>query len=184
MMTKMENYNKQDNDGCFYTMDVLRNYINVVNCVHTVPDTCKYDLDMTGLTEHNEVFVAKDENKDRRWPWIKVVVNGDEVMVRDYDNPRFISSFSSQMFNYDKYEYLMDKSETEGTIPLYTASYMDAIWVCDLRTLPKDKIYTPVDKGGWGVLLPIAEQTMNPYAKKKDQPRFLIPNNYGTIYYK
>lgn len=188
MVGKMSSYHQQDVDGCDYTMSIINHYENrIISWTHTEGDFDKTDMVWECESKYEGVpnYIVSVENKDRRWKWVSgLTETGEKVMVQDKAQPQYISSFSSQMFNYEKYEPMMENYELTGEKPFYTADYQDCVWVCDLRKLPKDLIYKDEKKGGWAVELPIAKQTMNPYAKKKKQHRFLIPNNYGQILYK
>lgn len=176
----MSEYHIQDIDGCDYTMLVIMSYDNrITSWSHTEGEYDKYDMDWTcdSKFEGGPEFYCQDENKDRRYGW----KNEDGKMVRDYGNPQYLSSFSSQMFNYEKYEPMMERYKQTGQVPIYTAGYQDGVWVCDLRKLPKEKIYTDVEDGGWRVKLSIKGQTMSASSSKREQYRFLIPNDYGIM---
>lgn len=167
----MSEIHQQDIDGCNYTMSVLEGQIRISNWNHTKGEYDRYDMNWTGITDANIEITINDENKDRRWEW----KNG----TRDYDKPQFFSSFSSQMFNYEKYEQQMAIYEASGIQQCYTAGYQDGVWLCDLSTLPKDKIYAD-----WKITHWIKEKTMDGNSVKKKQDRFLIPNEYGTFFKK
>lgn len=176
----MSEYHIQDVDGCDYTMSIIMSYDNrITSWSHTEGEYDKYDMDWTceSKYEGRPEFYCQDENKDRRWGWKKE----GKKMVRDYSKPQFLSSFSSQMFNYEKYEPMMERYKETGQVPIYTAGYQDGVWVCDLRKLPEDLIYKKEEEGGWKVKCSIKEQTMNADSSKKEQDRFLIPNDYGRI---
>ena len=184
----MSTYHQQDIDGCDYTMSVImQNENRILSWSHTPGEFDKYDMDWTceSQFEGGPDYHCQVENKDRRWPWkTEYDEDGNEISVQDYDQPKFTSSFSSQMFNYEKYEDMTERYPLTKQVPLYTAGYQDGVWVCDLRKLPKEKIYTDVEDGGWRVKKRIKKQTMNANANKISQYRFLIPNNYGKILYK
>jgi hypothetical protein len=163
-------FSEQDNDGCNYTMDVLCNYLNVTSWTHTENEYEKYDMDWSANTTNGEQIHIMTENKDRRWKW-KYDEEGNAE--RDYDNPQFFTTYPSQMFNFEKYEYL----ETTDAEKCYTADYIDGVWLCDLSTLPKDKIY-----GEWKRMSKVRVATMDGRTEKVLQPRFFIPNEYGTFY--
>ena len=176
-------FSQQDIDGCNYTMSIIMNYENrIISWTHTPGEFDKYDMDWLCESKYEGTpnYHCQDENKDRRWAW--KIENG--VAVRDYDKPQYISSFSSQMFNYDKYEPMMERYKETGMKPIYTAGYQDGVWICDLRNLPTELIYKNEEEGGWKVKRPIRARTMDSDAPKKRQDRFLIPNNYGKILYK
>ena len=181
----MSDIHKQDIDGCEYTMSVImQNDNRVVSWSHTEGEFDKYDMDLTCRSkfEGRPTFSAIDENKDRRWGWKTITdENGEEISVIDYDNPQFTTSFSSQMFNYEKYEPMMEIYENDRKMPVYTVGYQDGVWVCDIRTLPKDLIYKDIKDGGWKKKVWIKKKTMDGKSKKVLQDRFLIPNEYGKI---
>ena len=184
----MSNIHQQDVDGCNYTMWVIGQYENrIITWSHTPNETDKYDMDWTCFDKYESGFTyeVQDENKDRRWGWKKEYNEdiGKWVSVRDYDKPQFLSSFSSQMFNYEKYEPMMALYEKTGQKPFYTAGYLDGIWICDLTQLPKDKIYTDEKDGGWRVVRYIEKLTMSGRSYKVPQYRFNIPNEYGKVLY-
>lgn len=178
----MSSFHQQDIDGCEYTMSVLRGRLNIINWKHTEGDYDRYDMDMSAITiSTGELHHICDENKDRRYGW-KYDDDGNASI--DYDKPQYISTYSSQMFNFEKYETMMDNYEQTGDWQGYTAGYLDGVILFDVATLPKDKIYTELKDGGWKVYKWIREKTMDGRTEKVLQPRFLIPNEYGTIYYK
>lgn len=176
----MSDIHQQDIDGCVYTMEVLNQYENrITDWEHTTGEYDKCDMFWTGITSSGETIYA-DENKDRRWPW-KTTPDGRKV--RDYKHPQNYSKYPSQMFNFDKYEYLMNEYRTNGSIPLYTADYIDGVWLCNLSKLPEKLIYTDVEDGGWKSTASIAKTTMR-NTEKEEQERFYIPNNYGHFFKK
>lgn len=166
----MNSFNLQDNDGCNYTMSVLQNYLNISNWTHTENEYEKYDMDWSANTTNDTLIHIMTENKDRRWKW---KYDEDGNAQRDYDNPQFFTTYPSQMFNFEKYEFL----ETTDAEKCYTADYIDGVWLCDLSTLPKDKIYNEWKRMEW-----VRERTMDGRTRKILQPRFFIPNEFGTFY--
>lgn len=181
----MSEYHIQDIDGCDYTMSVIKSYDNrITSWSHTEGEYDKYDMDWTcdSKFEGRPEFYCQDENKDRRYGWkTDYDENGNKVRVKNYDRPQYLSTYSSQMFNYEKYEPMMERYEQTRQVPIYTAGYLDGVWICDLRKLPKDLIYKDRKDGGWRIYALIEERTMDGQSKKVWQPRFLIPNEYGRI---
>lgn len=189
----MSRISEQDFDGCVYTMNVLREQegimygnepMQIINCTHTEDEKAKYDMDWTGVIKGNIAVRCMDENKDRRWGWKTIIVNGKKEKVRDYSNPQYLSKYSSQMFNFDKYEPMMEKYNETGIRQYYTSGYLDGVILFDVVTLPKELIYKPIEEGGWKIMAWVDDVTMDGNSEKKLKPRFLIPNEYGHIYRK
>ena len=124
----MSRIGEQDFDGCVYTMNVLREQegimygnepMQIINCTHTEDEKAKYDMDWTGVIKGKIAVLCMDENKDRRYGW----TNGE----RDYSKPQYLATYSSQMFNFDKYEPMMEKYNETGIKQYYTAGYLDGV---------------------------------------------------------
>lgn len=173
---------QQDVDGCNYTMSILTKDLRITDWTHTEGNFDKYDMDWTATTDEGEKMCIMDENKDRRYGWKTICENGVKIRVKDYDKPQYLTSYPSQMFNFEKYEFLMEKRNETGAEIAYTAGYLDGVWMFDLATLPRDLIYKPIKEGGWKIMVWVEETTMDGYSVKKLQPRFLIPNQYGDCY--
>ena len=179
ILTMDSKVHQQDVDGCDDVMCVLEKRLRIVACSHTEGDFDRYDMDWTAITDEGSEMSIAVENKDRRWGWM---YDDDGNAERDYDKPQYSSTYDSQMFNFEKYEYLMELRNKTGAEIGYTSDYLDGVWLFDLKTLPKEMIYKPAKEGGWKIMVLVREKTMDGRTEKKLQPRFLIPNQYGDFY--
>lgn len=165
----MNKYNDADIAGCKYTMEVLEQYAqNPIEWEHTSisrnDEYCKYDMDWTAVAHNGLTYHYAVENKDRRVNWKTKV-------------PQFYSTYPSVMFNIEKYKELMEISNTEGKIPLYTADYTDGVVVFDLRKFPTD--CTEI----WKEKRNIGKNSVE-NGEKIMQERMMIPKEYGKFYKK
>lgn len=165
----MSEFNRVDVAGCNYTITVIEPYLNTtVTWEHTSSsqgdEYCVYDLD--GTSEKGYEYIL--ENKDRR-------VNYKTKQ------PQYFNTYSTIMFNIEKYEQMMPISHSTGKIPLYAADYTDGVAICDLRRIPKEKVHKPINEGGWMGKRNISKTTVNDTAKK-EQLRFFIPKGYFTFF--
>lgn len=178
-------FHTTDLKGCEYAMSIINEYENnITSSVHTPDIKDRYDIDWT-LSNGERVKV---EGKDR-----KVNFKTKE--------PQYVSTYSTIMFNIEKYENMMKVYEEDNVYPVYAASYTDGVVLYGLPRLPQKEIMEQVKdvadtyratgerKNTYWVGWYLINETTVENSKKKWQMRLKLPkptweNNYGKILWK
>lgn len=178
-------FHTADLNGCEYAMSILNEYENnVISSYHTTGEKDSYDMDWT-LSDGTKIKV---EGKDR-----KINFKTKE--------PQYVNTYSTVMFNVEKYERMMAAYTEDNIYPIYAASYTDGLVLYGLPRLPQKEIMEQVKDVtdtynatgemkntywcGWYLI----NKTTIAESEKKWQIRLKLPkptweNNYGKILWK